>query len=290
MGDDGTDQALMAQRLGPGGLFDLAGHVAFVTGAASGLGLAFSEVLAEYGAHVVMTDVDGDGLAREAGRIAATGAKLERIVLDAGDPVRVNAVMDEIVARHRRLDSLFANVAASSGSGFGFGESGRIENLDVEGWERVLRVNLTGAVLAMKHVVPHMARQGGGRIVITSSIAGIRAEPLVGYAYAATKAAISNVVRQAAAELAARNILVNAIAPGPFMTNIGGGRLHRQPEVVARFAEAIPLGRLGRPDEIKGLALLLASPAGSFITGAVIPVDGGATAVTGWRPEFGTSA
>ena len=267
-------------------LFDLSGQVAFVTGAASGLGLAFAEVLADHGAHVVMTDVDGAGLDREAGRVAASGGRVETLVLDAGNGPAVSDAIGGVVARHGRLDTLFANAATSSGSGFGFNDGGRVENLDEDGWARVLRVNLTGAVLAIKHAVPHMARQGGGRIVVTSSIAGIQAEPLVGYAYAATKAAVNNVVRQAAAELAPRNILVNAIAPGPFMTNIGGGRLHREPQVVAKFASAVPLGRLGKPDEIKGIALLLASPAGSFITGAVIPVDGGATCVTGWGPEF----
>ena len=123
-----------------------------------------------------------------------------------------------------------------------------------------------------------MKAQRSGRIIVTSSIGGIRAEPMVGYAYAATKAAVSNLVRQAALELAPYNVLINAIAPGPFLTNIGGGRLHREPETAQSFAEMVPLGRLARPDELKGLALLLASPASSFITGAVIPIDGGVTA------------
>ena len=101
---------------------------------------------------------------------------------------------------------------------------------------------------------------------------------MVGYAYAATKAAVNNLVRQAALELAPYNVLVNAIAPGPFLTNIAGGRLRREPETVQKFADMVPLGRIARPDELKGLALLLASPASSFITGAVIPIDGGVTA------------
>jgi len=85
-------------------------------------------------------------------------------------------------------------------------------------------------------------------------------------------------VRHAAVELAPYNVRVNAIAPGPFLTNIAGGRLHREPDIARRFAESVPLGRMAQPDEIKGLALLLASPAGSFITGTVIPIDGGVTA------------
>jgi NAD(P)-dependent dehydrogenase (short-subunit alcohol dehydrogenase family) len=106
----------------------------------------------------------------------------------------------------------------------------------------------------------------------------MKAEPMVGYAYAATKSAMNNVVRLAAVELAPFNVRVNAIAPGPFLTNIAGGRLHREPAVAAMFAEMVPLGRLAQPWEIQGLALLLASPGGAFLTGTVIPIDGGATA------------
>jgi NAD(P)-dependent dehydrogenase (short-subunit alcohol dehydrogenase family) len=123
-----------------------------------------------------------------------------------------------------------------------------------------------------------MKRRRSGSIVVTTSIAGIKSEPLVGYAYVATKAAMGNVVRQAAVELAPHNIRVNAIAPGPFYTNIRGGVMFKDPDVVKRFEEMVPMGRCAQPDEIKGLALLLASPAGSFITGTVIPIDGGTTA------------
>lgn len=101
---------------------------------------------------------------------------------------------------------------------------------------------------------------------------------MVGYAYAATKAAVANLVRQAAIELGPFNVLVNAIAPGPFRTNIAGGRMHSDREVERVFAKSCPLGRVAEPDEIKGLALLLASPAASYMTGAVIPIDGGTLA------------
>jgi NAD(P)-dependent dehydrogenase (short-subunit alcohol dehydrogenase family) len=97
---------------------------------------------------------------------------------------------------------------------------------------------------------------------------------MCGYAYAATKAAVVNLVRQSAMELAAYNVMVNGIAPGPFRTNIAGGRI-RQPEIEKQFAAMVPLGRIAEPDEIKGLALLLASPAASFLTGVTIPIDGG---------------
>ncbi len=132
--------------------------------------------------------------------------------------------------------------------------------------------------MTIRFAATHMKRQRGGSIVATASIAGLRSEPLVGYGYAAAKAAVVNIVRHAAVDLAPYNVRVNAIAPGPFLTNIAGGRLHREPEVAKKFAAPVPLGRMAQPDEIKGLALLLASPAGSFITGTVIPIDGGTTA------------
>ena len=116
---------------------------------------------------------------------------------------------------------------------------------------------------------PRLKRRRSGSIIATASIAGLRSEPLVGYAYTATKAAVANIVRHAAVELAPFNIRVNAIAPGPFITNIRDGVMHRDPKVVEQFAAMVPLGRVAKTDEIKGLALLLV-PAGSFIP-AVIP-------------------
>lgn len=126
----------------------------------------------------------------------------------------------------------------------------------------------------MRAAARHMKTRRSGRIVVTSSIAGLRAEPMSGYAYVASKAAVNNLVRQAALELAPYNVLVNAIAPGPFATNINQGRL-RLPEAAARLRDYVPLGRIAEAQEIKGLALLLASDASSYITGAIIPIDGG---------------
>jgi NAD(P)-dependent dehydrogenase (short-subunit alcohol dehydrogenase family) len=129
----------------------------------------------------------------------------------------------------------------------------------------------------LKAAARPMKARRSGRIVVTSSIAGLRAEAMSAYAYVASKAAVNNLVRQAALELAPFNVLVNAIAPGPFATGINGGRL-RLPEAAERMKTYIPLGRIADPAEIQGLALLLASPASSYITGAVIPIDGGASA------------
>jgi NAD(P)-dependent dehydrogenase (short-subunit alcohol dehydrogenase family) len=135
----------------------------------------------------------------------------------------------------------------------------------------------------MKHAAAVMRRQGSGRIVVMSSNAGLRPEPVVCYGYAASKAAIINIVRHAALELAPHGVLVNAICPGPFKgTRIGGGvTLDPEPEQERMWATTVPLGRMAEPEELKGLALLLASPASSFMTGAAYLIDGGTLVLAG---------
>jgi NAD(P)-dependent dehydrogenase (short-subunit alcohol dehydrogenase family) len=258
-------------------LFDISGQIAFVTGAASGLGLAMAEVMAANGAQVTLADVDAAALDAAVARLRAAGFAVEGAVVDVADRDRVHQAVDEAASHGGRLDIVFANAGISAGPGF-TETVGRIENVARDAWDKVLQINLTGVFTTIQAAARHMKAQGSGRIIVTSSIAGLRAEPPVGYAYAATKAAVANLVRQAALELAPFNVLVNGIAPGPFLTNIADGRLRREPERHQEFAASVPLKRLAQPDEIKGLALLLASPAGSFITGAVIPIDGGSTA------------
>jgi len=258
-------------------LFDVRDRIAVVTGAASGLGLAMAEAMAENGAVVAMLDIDPVGLAGAVTRLAKAGHRVEPIVLDVGETAALHAAINAVAAKHGQLDVVFANVGISAGRSFEFPE-GEINAVEMARWQQVLQVNLTSVFVTLQAAAERMKAQRSGRIIVTSSIAGVRAERMVGYAYAATKAAVNNLVRQAALELAPYNVMINAIAPGPFFTNIAGGRLHREPEFVRKFADMVPLKRIAKPDEIKGLALLLASPASSFITGAVIPIDGGITA------------
>jgi NAD(P)-dependent dehydrogenase (short-subunit alcohol dehydrogenase family) len=260
----------------PDHLFDLSGRTAVVTGAAGGLGLAIAEALLHAGARAVLTDADEVALHKELARLQAAHPLAEARVLDVVDGAAVDALMDELAARHGGIDCVFANAGISAGRGF-LVEAGSLENIDLDAWRRVHAINLDGVLHTIRAAARHMKPRGRGRIVVTSSIAGLRAEPVSGYAYVSTKAAVNNLVRQAAMELAPHNVLVNAIAPGPFATNINGGRL-RLPESVERMRTYIPLGRIAQAREIQGLALLLASDAGSYITGAVIPVDGGASA------------
>jgi len=258
-------------------LFKVSGHVAFVTGAASGLGLGMAEVMADNGAQVVMADIDQDGLQRAVTRLAAAGRTVQAAVLDVTDREALRQAIDGTKARFGRLDAVFANAGISAGSGFRT-EAGRIENVAADAWERVLKINLTSVFNTLQAAAVHMKAQRGGRIIVTASVAGMRAEPPVGYAYVATKAAVANLVRQAAMELGPYGVCVNAVAPGPFLTNISGGRLRRDPAAAREFTDRVPLGRVAQVEEIKGLVLLLASPASSYINGAVIPIDGGLTA------------
>lgn len=248
--------------------FSMQGRVAAVTGGAGGLGRAMAEALAEAGAHVVVADIDGAAARRTAKAIGGEG-----VTLDVADRAAVRLALTAITARHGRLDVVIANAGISAGPGFRT-EQGRIANVQDAVWDRVVAINLTGVFATLQAGGGVMAEQGSGSLIAVASIAGLKAEPMVGYAYAATKAAVANLTRQAAMEFAPKGVRVNAIAPGPFRTDIADGRI-RQPENEAAFATTVPLGRIAEPEEIKGLALLLASEAGSFMTGTVIPIDGG---------------
>jgi NAD(P)-dependent dehydrogenase (short-subunit alcohol dehydrogenase family) len=259
-------------------LFNVTDHVALVTGAASGIGFAMAEVMAQNGARVVMVDVNADGLNQAAETLRNAHLEVECVVADVADSDRISQVIDAAATKHGRLDAVFANAGMSSGPGYASSPAGQIEANSLTLWDKVLQVNLTGVFVTMRAAAAHMKRQRSGRIIVTSSSAGLKAEPIVGYGYVATKAAVANLVRQAALELAPYNVMVNGICPAGFITNIAGGRMHRDPEARQQMISRVPLGRLATADEIQGLALLLASPASSFITGALISIDGGATA------------
>ena len=259
-------------------MFDIGGHVAFVTGAASGLGLAYAEVLAENGAKVLLADINPSGLEAVHARLGAEGYDVEPLTLDITDTDALRDAIDGAAARHGRLDIVFANAGGSAGPGFSLTPAGSIDEADLATFDHWMNINFRANYLTIRFAATPMKKQRRGSIVATASIAGLRSDPLVSYGYVAAKAAINNIVRHAAVDLAPYNVRVNAIAPGPFYTNIAGGRLRRDPEQAKKFSAMIPMARIGEPDEIKGLALLLASPASSYITGAVIPIDGGTTA------------
>jgi NAD(P)-dependent dehydrogenase (short-subunit alcohol dehydrogenase family) len=255
-------------------LFDLEGRGAVVTGGASGLGLAMARALASFGAIVTIVDVREDALRTAQEALAADGLTVHTSTADISDFASIEEAMAAAEKRAGALHIAFANAGITAGNG-PFVDEGTLRNIDDERWKRVLDVNLTGALNTIRAAEAHMTT-GYGRIVVTSSVAGIAAEPLVGYAYAASKSAVIALVRNAAIELAPRGILVNAIAPGSFTTNLGQPGPDRQRKLDALRLSTV-LRRMADPAELGGMAVYLASPASSYVTGSVFAVDGGAS-------------
>jgi NAD(P)-dependent dehydrogenase (short-subunit alcohol dehydrogenase family) len=255
-------------------LFDVRDARVVVTGAASGLGLAMAEVMTDAGARVTLADLEPKRLEAETARLADAGGQVRSFQVDVSDRDQVQALIDDVVSEQGGVDVLYANAGISLEPGI-TDPKGGIAAIETEAWEKVVGVNLNGVVFTMGAAAEVMKRQGSGKIVVTASNAGLKVEPLVGYSYAATKAAVIHVVRQAAVELAPHGVNVNAIAPGPFRTRIGSGELPNE-RIEGIWADLIPVGRMAETDELKGLVLMLGSPAASFITGAVVLIDGGA--------------
>lgn len=260
--------------------FDIAGRSAIVTGAASGIGLAYAETMAEAGARVTLTDIDGDGAEREAERLRAAGHEARADRLDVADRDGMGAVFDAHAAAYGGLDVAFANAGIDPGQGFWNPEGhrnpeGQIDTLDPARWDRTIAINLTGVFNTIREAARVMKARGrGGSIIATSSNAAIVNEAIVGMPYMPAKAGVAHLVRHAALELAEYRIRVNAIAPGPFVTNIGGGWL-KDPVVRAAWDGQVPLGRIAETYQLKPLALYLASDASSYMTGSHVLIDGG---------------
>jgi len=259
-------------------IFAVAGKKALVTGGASGIGLAVAEALAENGAAVAIVDRDKEALDREAARLAGRDLQVSGFEADVtGDAI--GETVGRAITALDGLDIVFANAGITGGYGprAAGNDAGLFENIDIDRWNRTVAVNLNGVVNTLKAAIPPLKQQRSGKIIVTASIAGLRANPAIGYCYTASKSALVLVLKELALELAPFGIQVNGLAPGPFKTNINDGRFF-DPENEAREAKNVPLGRIARPHEIKGLALLLSSDASSYITGSVIPIDGGLTA------------
>lgn len=260
-------------------LFGMENDVVVVTGASSGIGAAAAEIYAAAGATVVILGRDEQRLGAVRDAVAAsTGASVHAYACDVSSRGSIDEVLGTVVADVGTPSVVVANAGIAGGGSY-LTPNGRLSVYADSEWDAVLQTNLTGTLETLRaaaRVLPD-----GGRIIVTSSTAGMRTDPMVGYAYVATKAAILNLVRQVALELAPRGIRVNAIAPGPFKgTRIGDGKTEITAEAEAAWAATIPLGRMGGLDEIQGPMLFLASPASAFVTGAVIPVDGGAVALS----------
>ena len=241
------------------------GRVAVITGASGGIGSATAERFVAEGAQVIAADIDDE---RGAELADALGDRVSFAHCDVADPAQVRAVVDEAVAEHGRIDVMFNNAATSTG--------GYVADLDLDGFDRSMKVMLSGPLYGMQAALPHMARQGGGSIVSTSSVYGLIASP-ANAPYCSAKAALLSLTRVAAVEYGRLGIRVNAICPGvvdtPMWEQVKSIGLIDE----AAVAEMAPIGRLIRPSEIADLVLFLGSDESSAITGQAIVIDGGIT-------------
>jgi len=247
----------------------LAGKRAVVTGAASGIGRATALRFAEEGAAVLVSDVAEAGLAETAARIERAGGRVRAVAADVSEESAVASLVDACVGELGGLEVFHAN-AGISGGNVPFLES------TVEEWRRVLDVNLVGPFLAVKHAAPVMRDAGGGSIVCTASVAGLRsgAGPT---AYSASKAGVVSLVQTAANQLAGTGVRVNAICPGLVETGMTQPMfdLARSAGKGHKIGQLNPLRRAGEPVEIANLVLFLASDESSYVNGQAIAVDGG---------------
>lgn len=261
-------------------MFNVTGKSVVVTGAAYGLGRAYAEIMAEQGAQVTLIDLNEDQLTKTVAEISERFGRVHGIVCDVTDRAGMDAAFDEIASHQGGIDVVYANAGVDAGPGFLTPEGqrnpeGEIDNLDDAHWDKVIGVNLTSIYYTMKLAARHMKRQGrGGSIIATSSIAAFYVDGIVGTPYMPAKAGVSHLVKQLAMELGRYNIRVNAICPGPFITNIAGGRMANVEDRQA-FIRWSCLGRVAETDEIKPLALYLASPASDYVTGSQMVIDGG---------------
>lgn len=240
------------------------GKVAFVTGAASGIGRAAAVAFAAEGAHVAILDRSEDALQQTAEAVRSAGGEVLAIACDVSSPDQVKSAVARTVGAFGRLDIAFNNAGVEN-------KAAPVHEIDLAEWDRILSINLRGTFTCMKHELAQMVAQGSGVVINTSSGAGIRGVA-GGAAYAASKHAIIGLTRSAALDYAKLNIRVNAVLPGnietPMMDRFTGGDIQKAIDLE-------PVGRLGKPEEIAEAVLWMASDLGGFVTGAATAVDGG---------------
>jgi 3-oxoacyl-[acyl-carrier protein] reductase len=249
----------------------VAGRVTLVTGAASGMGRAIACLFAAEGALVAVTDRDLQGVERVVGEITAAGRRAAGWRLDVTDPAAIDAVVDAVVAALGPVDVLVNNAGISlptpiDGDGFD------------PAWETTLTVNLTAQARLVRACLPHLERERAGRVVNIASTEGLGATAYLS-AYTVSKHGVVGLTRSLACELGPRGVTVNCVCPGPIHTAMTAPI---PDDAKARFAHRrVPLRRYGEPEEVAHMVLNLALPSASFVNGAVIPVDGGLTAMQG---------
>jgi NAD(P)-dependent dehydrogenase (short-subunit alcohol dehydrogenase family) len=252
-------------------LFDVSGKTALVTGGSRGIGLMIARGLVQAGARVIVSSRKADDVEAAAGELAELGDCIA-IPGDISNPEGARELARATEAHFPELNILVNNAGAVWGAS--------LEDFPPAGWEKVLHTNVEGVFhLTVALLGPLRATAGAAdpaRVINIGSIDGLRTPSVENYSYSASKAAVHMLTRHLAKRLASEHITVNAIAPGPFESKMMAWALD-DPDSRAVIEQSVPLGRIGSPDDVAGLTLFLASRAGAYLTGTVIPLDGGIT-------------
>lgn len=249
-------------------LFDLSGQVALITGATRGIGLAIAREYGRAGARLAICSENAKDCSHVAIRLDEEGLKAHPFAADLSSQAAVARLAAEVIERFGRVDVLACNAGVAP-------HLGPIGSASDDHWDLTMTVNLRSALWLTSALLPQMAKKGGGSVVLMASIAGVRGNKGLGL-YGLSKAGLAQLARNLAVEWGPSNIRVNAISPGVIQTEFARPLTDR-PEMMEKRLALTPLRRVGTPEEIAGLALLLASPGGAFITGQNIIVDGGTT-------------
>ena len=251
-------------------LFDISGKTALVTGGSRGIGLMIAHGLVQAGANVIVSSRKAEDVNAAAEQLSQLGS-CEAIPADVSDPRGAAALAAATRERFPALDILVNNAGAAWGA--------PLEEFPASGWDKVMHTNVEGVFHLTVALLPALRAAAKAeypsRVINIGSIDGLRTPGVENYSYSASKAAVHMLTRHLARRLAGDHITVNAIAPGPFQSKMMS--ILEDPEVRAAIEGAVPLARIGRPEDIVGVTLMLASRAGSYLTGTVIPLDGGIT-------------
>jgi NAD(P)-dependent dehydrogenase (short-subunit alcohol dehydrogenase family) len=246
-------------------LFDLTGRIAVVTGGGSGIGRRIALAFAEYGARLIVVDIDETTAWRVAEEIRGTGRDAVAHCVDVTQPGEVQEMVNTAVRSHDRIDILFNNAGISI--------RGPAESFSFEDWNRVIAVNLTGMFLCAQAVGKVMIKQQGGKIINTASVSSRLGHP-GNLAYAAAKHGVVGMTRVMAVEWAKHGVSVNCIGPGVLKTPLTMKAIEN-PEKYRDLVSKVPMGRLGEPEDLIGAVIFLASQASDYVTGQTIYIEGG---------------